>query len=109
VSSAPSLDNLKIDFNAVGGDIYVSSVNDGKPSNTLLKKGNSVSFETKEKLQLTFARERVQFAQMQLNDKQITLPSSPAKGKIVIEIDKNNVREIWESGQISLAGTTAPR
>ena len=105
-SSAPAMSDLKIEFNAVGDDIYVSSVSDNKPSNILVRKGESASFEPKEKLQLSFARERVQMAQLLLNGKEIALPPPPAKGKIILEINKGNAAQIWESGQITAAAPT---
>lgn len=106
---APTTTDLKIEFNAAGGDIYLSSVSDDKPSNVLIKNGKSVSFEPKEALKLSFARERIQFAQVLLNGKQIALPNPPAKGKVIIEINKGNAAQIRESGQITLGGTPAPR
>lgn len=105
----PAADDLKIDFNADGGDIYLSSFEDGKPSNVLIRNGKGASFEPKEKLQLSFARERIQFAQIVLNGKPITLPAPPARGKIVLEINKGNAGQILESGQITLGAPPAPR
>jgi cytoskeletal protein RodZ len=106
-SSVPATSDLKIEFNAVGGDIYVSSISDDKLKNILIRKGNSASFEPEEKLQLSFARERVQMAQLLLNGKEITLPPPPAKGKMILEINKSNAGQIFESGQIK-ATTVEP-
>ncbi len=105
----PTMRDLKIEIKADGGDIYVSSVSDGKPNNALIKNGKSLIFEPKETLQLSFARERVQFAQVLLNEKQLTLANPPTKGKAILEINRDNSAQIWESGQITIGGKPAPR
>lgn len=108
-SATPLTNSLKVEFSAVGGDIYLSSVSDGKSNNNLIKKGNKLSFEPTEKLNISFARERVKFAEMTLNGKQIALPAPPAKGRIILEINKENAGRILESGQISLVAPTEPK
>ena len=108
--SNTATNSLKVDFKADGGDIYLSSSGDDKPrSEALIKNGDAVSFQPQEKLTLSFAKERLQFARLTLNDKQIALPKSPAKGKVTLVISKENVGRIMESGQIDLFVPPASR
>lgn len=105
-SSAPSMGNLKIEFKTSSAPIYLSSVSDGKKSSTLIKPDNPANFEPKESLKLGFAKSLSQFAQLTINGKEIKLPSQPAKPNripIEFEINKDNIGEIWQSGEISFA------
>lgn len=104
VSPAPSLENAKIEFKAVGGEISVTAVTDGKTSYPLVAAEKSVIFTPKESLKISYAKARAQFAQLTINGKQISLPSQPADPKRVpidVEINKNNIAQIWQSGQVS--------
>jgi cytoskeletal protein RodZ len=105
--SAPALENAKIEFKAVGDEIYVSAVTDGgKTISTLLAAGKSVIFEPKSSLKLTYASARAQFAQLTINGKTITLPSASPKKTVDFEINKDNLAQIWQSGQIQATAPT---
>jgi cytoskeletal protein RodZ len=117
VSTAPSLETAKIEFKAAGGDISLTAAVDGKTSYPLVTDGKPVPFAPKENLKLSYAKSRAQFAQLTINGKQITLPAQPADPKrnaIDIEINKANIGEIWQNGQLSSVAasntnTGAPR
>jgi len=109
---APSLNQAKFTFTALGDDVFLSSTVDNKTSSSLIKSGQSVNFEPKERIRLAYARERVPYAQLEINGRQITLPSAPARGNVSFEINRNNFEQVWQDGSISGAAdntANAPR
>jgi len=63
-------------------------------------------------LKLSYAKGQAKNLQMTINGKQISLPSETQgsnRNVIQIEIDKNKIQQIWESGKINSAAPTAPR
>ena len=110
-SQVPSMADLKVEFKTSSAPIYLSSVSDGKRSSTLIKPDNPADFEPKESLRLGFAKSLSQFAQLTINGKEIKLPSQPANPNriaIEFEINKDNIGQIWQSGEISFANATQP-
>jgi len=114
-ATAPSMGNAKIEFKAVGDAISLTAVNDGKAGNPLIAAGKSALFEPKERLKLSYAKSRAQFAQLTINGKQIALPSvaaNPNRNIIEFEIYKDNLAQIWQNEKISFGetnNTNAPR
>jgi cytoskeletal protein RodZ len=117
VPPAPTLETAKIEFKASGGDISLTATTDGKTSYPLVTAEKTVTFTPKESLKLSYAKSRAQFAQLTINGKQITLPTQPADARRVpidVEINRSNIAQIWQSGQVSTGATnstntTAPR
>lgn len=110
-SNVPSMSNLKVEFKTSGDPISLASVSDGKKENTLLTPEISASFEPKESLKLGFAKSLAPSAQLIINGKPIKLPSSPANPKriaIEFEINKDNIGQIWQSGEITFGSETQP-
>jgi len=103
-SAAPTMGSVKIEFNP-SDDIYLSSVVDGKRSETLVKRDSPVMFEPKESLILGYHRTRAGSARMSVNGKQIELPKEPANPKtsrIEFEINNQTLPGIWDSGKVAL-------
>lgn len=110
-SAAPSMNDLKVEVKALTAPVYVSSNSDGKKASTLLAADKSLNFEPKENLKIGYARALASDVQLTINDKQISLPSAPADLKrnvIEVEITKDNLAQIWQSGKISFNETAAP-
>ena len=110
-SNAPSMNDLKIEFKTLGEPISLSSVSDGKKASTLITPENSASFEPKESLKLSFAKVLVQNAQLIINGKTIKLPlqsENPKRIAIEFEINKDNIGQIWQSGEITFGNAIQP-
>lgn len=110
-SNAPSMNNLKVEFKTSGEPISLASVSDGKKESKLLTPETSASFEPKESLKLGFAKSLAQSAQLIINGKPIKLPSAPENPKrnaIEFEINKDNIGQIWQSGEITFGNETQP-
>lgn len=106
-STAPSMGSVKIEFKAVGDSISLSANADGKMSAQLVAPDAVVTFEPKESLVLSYHRSKATNAQLTINGKQITLPSTPANSKrnaIEITLNNDNLAQTWESGEISFGG-----
>lgn len=112
VSSAPSMNDLKIEFKAIKSPVSVASTADGKKSYALITSEKPLLFQPKQSLRLSYAKAQSQNVQMTINGKQINLPAAaenPSRNVIEIEINNEKLARIWESGQISSNTPTAPR
>lgn len=109
-SNVPSMQSLKVEFRSTTEPISLSATSDGKTSVNTVTPGGSLTFEPKENLKLGYSKSLSTFAQLFINGRQITLPSAPANPKrvaIEIEINRDNLAQIWESGQIQFGTTPA--
>ncbi len=105
-SAAPSMQNLKVEFRSTIEPISLSATSDGKTSVTTVAPGGSAAFEPNENLKLSYSKSLAPSAQLSINGKPISLPNAPANPKraaIEIEINKENIGQIWESGQFRFA------
>ncbi|HEY0430052.1 MAG TPA: helix-turn-helix domain-containing protein [Pyrinomonadaceae bacterium] len=102
VTAAPALESAKIEFKASGDEVSLTSaVDGGKSISTLVAADKSVVFEPKSNVKLSYATARAQFARLTINGKAITLPNASSKNKVEFEINKENLPQIWQSGQIT--------
>jgi len=101
-SNAPTMQTLKVEFRSTTEPISLSAVSDGKSSVNTVTPGSSLAFEPKESLKLSYSKSLAASAQLTINGKAITLPATPANPKraaIEIEINKDNLAQVWDSGQ----------
>lgn len=108
--TVPTMNNLKVDFKAVGSAISLSSNTDGAPLTKLVAADSSVTFEPKERLRLSFSKSLAQNTQITINGKSIALPpATPAwKRNVELEINEGNLAQIWQSGQFPSSDATTP-
>lgn len=101
--AAPSMSNLKVEVKAVNATVSLTSTSDGTRASNLMSPGKPLDFEPKESLKIGYSKSLAQNVQIMLNGKQISLPTTPASGRNIIEfeINKNNVASIWQTGKIS--------
>ena len=100
----PATDVIKLEFKTAGDPISVSYKTDGKNATKLVTSESPLSIEAKDSLNFAYAKSLAQNAQATLNGKQIKLPSEPANPKrvaIEIEINKENIVQILQSGEIT--------
>ncbi|MGD9562267.1 MAG: helix-turn-helix domain-containing protein [Pyrinomonadaceae bacterium] len=110
LGETPRMGAVKVEFSAVGEEIWLRSVADGSKTDSTVQPGTPLVFEPKESLDLRYAKARAQFAQLKVNGKPITLPAEakPGDSSIEVRIDGANLAEIWSSGHIG-NGTVQPR
>ena len=104
LSNAPTMNNLKVEFKTSGEPISLLSTADGRKSSTLITPEKPINFQPKESLKLSFAKTLRQNAQLIINGKPINLPSTlekPNRIAIEFEINKDNIGQIWQSGEVN--------
>lgn len=102
VQTAPSLSDAKIEFKALTAPVSVTSTMDGKSASSMIVPEKPGVFEPKQNLRLKYAKAQSQNVQMNVNGKQINLPSAnPGRNTIEIEITNDNFKQIWESGSVT--------
>jgi len=109
--SAPTMQNLKVEFRTATDPISLRATADGKTSENIVNPGTAQTFEPKESLRLSYSKTLASSAQLFINGKQITLPSQPANPKripIEIEINTSNLAQIWNAGIISFDSVATP-
>lgn len=102
-SSAPAMSGLKVEFTALTQPVSLTSVTDGKSSNSTLSPGSTAAFEPKERLRLSYSESLASAVQMTINGKPINLPAeplNPRRSVIEFEINTGNLAQIWADGAI---------
>ena len=110
--SALSMNNLKVEVRAVKSPVSLTATNDGVKDGALIPADKSKFFEPKQSLRLSYSQSKSKNVQVKINDKEIALPNAPENPKrqaIEFEINKDNLQQIWDSGQISYGKTASPR
>ena len=104
VSDVPDMSSLKVEFTALSEPVSLLVTADGKTSSTTVAPGTSVSFEPKESLKLSYSKSLATVVELTISGKKIALPGQPEvprRNAIEFEINKDNLRRIWETGTIS--------
>lgn len=111
ISNAPTMNNLKVEFKALKSPVALSSTTDGKKLNGNVTPETPRVLEPKQSLRLSFAKAQLQNVSMTINGKTIALPpGNPNRNAVDFEINGENLKQIWDSGQIASAiAPTAPR
>lgn len=110
VSNVPTMNDLKVEFKALKSPVSIGSTIDGKKSNSTITPDAPRILEPKQTLRLSYSKSQTQNVQMSINGKTITLPAANAGRNVIdFEINGENLKQIWESGQIAPAAPAAPR
>jgi cytoskeletal protein RodZ len=101
VQTAPSFNEIKLELKPSVAPVNVSATIDGKTASEDVSAGGKI-YTAQQSLKLSYYRGFADKIQLTLNGKQIAPPAAPAKGKsVVFEINKANIEQIYQSGQIS--------
>ncbi len=105
-TNGPTMQNLKVEFRTASEPISLSATSDGKTSISTVTPTAPQTFEPRQSLRLSYSKSLAASAQMFINGKQIQLPSTPANPKrvpIEIDINSDNLPQVWSSGQFQFA------
>ncbi|CAA9403748.1 MAG: hypothetical protein AVDCRST_MAG74-1805 [uncultured Pyrinomonadaceae bacterium] len=103
-----SMNDLKVEFRALKNRVSLVSMTDGTRQNGDVTPDAPRILQPKKSLRLSYAKAQARNVQLLINDKTIVLPTeNPNRNVIEFEINDENLRQVWESGQISRAA--APR
>jgi cytoskeleton protein RodZ len=100
----PSTDEIKVEFKTTNQPVSVSYRMDGRGATKLVTADSPLSLEAKQSVYFSYAKSLASSVQVTLNGRQIKLPTEPANPKripIEIEINKDNIVQILQSGEIT--------
>lgn len=103
VAALPPTDTISVELKAVGEDVWTNYVADGRSTSPTITPAEPVKLEAKNSVRISYHRDKAQNVRLTLNGREIKLPEPPARGNIVFEITKENIKEILQSGQIASA------
>lgn len=111
--TTPTMETVKIEFRTTGEDISLTASSDGRKTYQMVTASKPAAFEPKQQLRLSYSRSKVRAAEMLINGKAITLPTepeNPRRAAIEVDINKDNLVQIWENGALAsnAAGTSVP-
>ena len=106
----PTANEIKLEFKPTTAPINVTYWMDGaKLISRDIKPDAPLSLNPQQSVKISYYRgftpDKVQIT---VNGKQIPAPTAPLKGNNVIEINKENIAQILQSGQFAAAAPTAP-
>ena len=107
-SGTPTMNDLKVEFKALTAPVSINSIVDGKKSSSNVTPDAPRILEPKQSLRLSYSKSQTQNVEMTVNGKKITLPTAnPGRNVVDFEINAENLKQIWESGQIASATPAA--
>ncbi len=100
----PATDKIQVEFKAIGEEISVEATIDGKRASAIVKPESPQVYDAQQSVKIRYYKGFANKVQLTINGKQVTPPTSPkisgANG-IEYEINKENIVEILQSGQIT--------
>ena len=106
----PSTNEIKVEIKPTAEKINVTSIVDGKKFSEDVLPDAPKTYTGQQSVRILYYRGfTADKVQITLNGKQVTPPNPPAKGNnIIIEINKDNISQILQSGQIIFGNETQP-
>ena len=115
VQSIPAVNEVKVEFKPVAEPISVEATVDGRKQSATVTPDAPQTYTGNQSVKLRYYKGFADKVQLSVNGKQVKPPPPPAKGQgIEFEINKDNIGQILQSGQITLGApnvntNTAPR
>lgn len=104
----PATNEIKLEFKAVNVKVSVEATVDGKKMSKEISPETPEIYTAQTALKVRYYKGFADKVQLTLNGKSIKPPALPAKGNgVEFEIDKSNIAQILQSGQITPADPTA--
>lgn len=106
--SIPATDEIKVEFKPTAEPISVEATIDGRKQSATVTPEALQTFTGKQSVRLRYYKGFADKVQFVVNGKQVTPPPPPARGNgIEFEINKDNIVQILQSGQITLGAANA--
>ena len=93
-------DQIRVEFRALVEKVSVTSTVDGNLAYDEVLPDAPKMYTAQQGIRLRYYRGFADKVQITLNGKQLAAPPAPAKGNVEVEINKDNVARILETGQI---------
>ena len=97
----PVPDGIRIEFKALSEKVSVQSTVDGNVASDEILPETPKVYTAQQSVRLRYYRGFADKVQITLNGKPLAPPALPARGNIEIEINRENVSSIYESGQLN--------
>ncbi|HEY2867034.1 MAG TPA: helix-turn-helix domain-containing protein [Pyrinomonadaceae bacterium] len=104
VPTAPA-SSFSVELKAIQEPVWVRYTTEEGAKERTLSPNETLSVDVKDAFQMSFARVKASNLQLSINGKRINVPTTGAKGNIEIEVNKSNVSQIVQTGEIG--GETA--
>lgn len=104
----PATNEIKVEFKAVSERVSVEATVDGKKANKVIAPETPEIYTAQQSLKLRYYRGFADKVQITLNGKQIAAPTAAKGNGIEFEINKENIAQILQSGQIAAPSANAP-
>ncbi len=99
---------IRLEFKALQEKVSVTSTVDGNLAYDEITTETPKTYTAQQSVKLRYYRGFADKIQIVLNGKQLAPPAPPVKGNIEFEVNKDNVAQILEAGQIALPDAPAP-
>ena len=107
LSEPMSADQIVVELKAVTEPVWVSYTVDGTTREQTLAAEESLKTQANDSITVSYSRSRLQNLQIYLNGRRIEAPDPGAKGKVEIEINKQNVAQFLKVGETSTNRTAS--
>jgi len=97
----PVPDGIRVEFKALAEKVSVQSTVDGTVASDEILPETQKVYTAQQSVKLRYYRGFADKVQITLNGKLLAPPALPARGNIEIEINRENVSSIYESGQLT--------
>ena len=99
----PAINEIKVEVKPLAAVVNVTSITDGKMFSENVSTDAPKTYTGQQSVKIKYYRGFADKVQITLNGKQVTPPNAPPKGKsnIEFEINKENITQILQSGQIA--------
>ena len=106
----PSTNEISVEIR-VTADVAATVVADNKTSYPTIKPDAPFNLKALESFRMSYSKSKAGMVKLTLNGKPVTVPaqSAPGQGTIRFEINKANVAQVLQSGEVTAIGATAPR
>jgi cytoskeleton protein RodZ len=97
-----------VELKATGERVWVGYTLDGTRTEKTLDPGESVRLDVQNSIRLGYAKVKAQSLELAINGKRMNVLAGGAKGNFDFNIDKNNVSQIFQSGELGTAPVERP-
>jgi len=107
-ATAPAAGGFSVELKALQEPVWVRYTTEEGAKERTLSPNETLSVDVQDMFRLSYARVKANNLQLSINGKKINVPSSGAKGNIEIEVNKSNVNQVIQSGDITGEPAAAP-
>lgn len=101
-------DKISIQLRAEGGPVWISYTTDGNSKVQTLGDSESLTIEPTNSFSISYSKAKIDNLKVSLNGKEVATPKDSPKGTVEFAINRSNVGEILQTGQIRSGGQDAP-